>query len=333
MSPAIHTAPRILLVDDDPVTIETLRRALLGLGTIYFASRGAEAVRLLSEVRPDIVLLDAELLDLTGYQILDALRSNPELADVPVLFVTRHGEQEIEQAVLERGAVDFITRPVRPAIVAMRVKTQLRLKEANDRLRELASIDPVTNLANRRAFDEMLAREWRRCLRNRKPVSLVMVDVDRFKRFNDHYGHAKGDQCLTAVAGALRGCVHRPFDLVARYDGEAFVMLLPETDTAGVLQVGQRILSTLAAIALPHAASDVSSHVTVSVGASSYDAACASWLGIQDETFAVVDPGVDSADLLAAANLALYAAKRRGRAQQCFRSIDAATAAELAAVA
>lgn len=329
--PTTEPSPRILLVDDDPIIIQTLRRALAGLGTLYFASRGGEAVRMLTAVRPDIVLLDAELPDLTGFQIFEKLRSDPELADVPVLFVTGHGEQEVEQAALEAGAVDFIAKPVRPAIVAMRVKTQLRLKAANDRLRKLAAIDPLTGLANRRVFDETLAREWQRCQRSHHPVSLLMVDVDYFKRFNDHHGHGKGDQCLASVAGVLRGCVHRPFDLVARYGGEEFVVLLPETHTAGVLQVGQRILSTLAAMALPHPASDVSPHVTVSVGASSYDGTCASSLGVQDETFTVIDPGFTVSDLLIAADLALYDAKRGGRAQQCFRRV--AAAAELTSVA
>ncbi len=331
-SPPAHTSPRILLVDDDPIVIQTLRRALAGLGTLYFASRGSEAMRMLREVGPDIVLLDAELPDLTGFQIFEILRADPKLADVPVIFVTCHGEQAIEQAALELGAVDFITKPVRPAIVAMRVKTQLRLKAANDRLRQLAVTDPLTGLANRRLFDETLAREWRRCQRSRQPVSLLMVDVDYFKRYNDHYGHGKGDKCLTAVAGALSGCVRRPFDLVARYGGEEFVVLLPETDTAGVLQLGERIVATLAAMAMPHAASDVSPHVTVSVGASSYDAACACSLDVQGETLTVVGRLFEFGDLLAAADLALYAAKDSGRARRCFRSIDAVSTAELPAV-
>lgn len=319
-----HTSPRILLVDDDPVVIQTLRPALAGLGTLYFASCGAEAVQMMNDVRPDIVLLDAELPDLTGFEVLSTLHDDPGLADVPVLFVTRFSDQEVERAALELGAVDFITKPVRPAIVAMRVKTHLRLKSANERLRRLADHDPLTGLANRRVFDEALEREWGRCRRSYQPISLLMIDVDHFKRFNDHYGHGAGDRCLTAVAGMLRACLHRPFDLVARYGGEEFAVLLPDTDRQGALHVGERILSTLAAMALPNAGSERFRHVTVSVGATSYDAECASWLCTDGEELAIANHRVGARDLFTAADLALYAAKHGGRAQQCFRAIDAA---------
>lgn len=323
--------PRILVIDDDPGVLLTLRPALDGLGTQSFASRGSDAVRRIGEVQPDVVLLDSDLPAATSFRIFETLRADPELADVPVLLVIRHGEQDVEPSAFDVGAVDFITRPVRPAIVALRVQTLLRLKAASDRLRRHAAIDPLTGLANRRAFDEIFEREWRRCQRSGLPISLLELDVDCFQRFNHHHGHSKGDHCLVAVAGALRGCVHRPFDVLARSGGQEFLVLLPETDARGALLVGRRILSTLAAMTLSHATSDVASHVTVSIGASSHDATCHAWLRIEGEPFTVIDPGIDRDALLAAADLALHVAKRRGRAQQCFRSIDAAVEARLAA--
>lgn len=327
--------PRILLVDDDPVIIQTLRRTLSGLGTLYFATAGQEALRLASDLRPDVVLLDAELPDLSGFEVCEALRADPALGDIPVLFVTRHQEQDVEIAALERGAVDFITKPIRPQIVAMRVRTQLRLKVATDQLRRLAVTDGLTELANRRALDDMLQREWRRCLRSGLPLSVLMIDIDCFKRYNDHYGHGGGDACLVAVARAIGGCVHRPFDLVARYGGEEFVVLLPETDTAGALHVGKAILAAIEAQALPHAASEVGPHVTVSIGASSYDSACEIWQSAraQPSHLAISHLAartIDAADLIAAADLALYAAKRAGRARQSFQSIDRAVERRLA---
>jgi len=325
MSPTeSHAAPHILLIDDDPTTIQTVTRALAGVGTLHVASSGGEAVRLLDQVSPDVVLLDADLPDLTRSWILETLRADPERADVAVLLVTSRGDEEVEQAALELGAVDCLTRPLRPAIVAMRVATQLRLKAAHDRLRRAAALDPLTGLIDSRGFDDSLGREWQRCLRSGQPVSVLVVDVDRVRRFNDHYGHGTGDRYLAAVAGALRDCVHRPFDVVARYGGDEFMVLLPETDSNGALQVGLRMAAAVAALALPHAASDVASHVTVSIGATSYDAACSAWLGGDGAPFTVIDPGVQAHDLLASADLALHVAKRRGRAQQCFRSIDAA---------
>jgi diguanylate cyclase (GGDEF)-like protein len=328
-----HSPPRILVIDDDPGVLLALRPALDGLGAQSFASRGSEAVRRIGEIQPDVLLLDADLPDVASFPIFETLRADPALADVPVLLVTRHGEQDIEPSALDLGAVDFITRPVRPAIVALRVQTLLRLRAANDRLRRHAAIDPLTGLPDRRAFDEVFDREWRRCQRSGLPISLLKLDVDGFQRFNHHHGHSKGDHCLVAVTGALHGCVRRPFDVLARSGGQEFLVLLPETDARGALLVGRRILSTLAAMTLSHATSDVATHVTVSIGASSHDATCNAWLRIDGEPFTVIDPGIDGDDLLTAADLALHIAKRRGRAQQCFRSIDAAVDARLAAAA
>jgi diguanylate cyclase (GGDEF)-like protein len=318
---AQRTQPRILLVDDDPAIIQALRRALTGVGELYFATNGRQALQMVRELRPDAVLLDAGMPDIGGLQVCETLRADPELVDVPVLFVTRHNEPEMEQAALEAGAVDFITKPIRPSIVAMRVKTHLRLRAANDRLRRLASIDSLTGLANRRTFDDTMEREWRRCLRGGKPLSLVMIDVDFFKQYNDHYGHTRGDECLTGVAGAIRACMHRPFDLVARYGGEEFVALLPETDATGALHVGQHVLANVESRALPHAHSAIRGHVTVSVGVSSYDNTCDAWVGTETPQLTTC---AEAADLIGAADLGLYAAKRAGRAQQCFRSIDRA---------
>lgn len=325
-----HAAPRILLVDDDPIALQTVTWAVADLGVLYVASRGREAIQRLDEIRPDVVLLDAELPDLAGFQVLEVLRADPELADVPVLVITGRDDEEVEQAALDLGAVDCLTKPLRPAIVAMRVATQLRLKAAHDRLRQAAALDPLTGLANRRAFDDALGREWRRCLRSGQPVSLLAVDVDHARRLNDRYGHGAGDRCLAAVAGVLRDSVRRPFDVVARYGGDEFMVLLPETDGDGALRVGRRMSSAVAALTLAHAAFEASL-VTVSIGATSYDAACASWLGGDGASFTVIDPGVQAADLQAAADLALHVAKRRGGAQQCFRSIDAAVDAKLSA--
>jgi diguanylate cyclase (GGDEF)-like protein len=316
---AQRTQPRILLVDDDPAIIQALRKALVGVGELYFATSGRQALQMVSELRPDAVLLDAGMPDMGGLQVCEALRADPELLDVPVLFVTRHNETEMEQAALEAGAVDFITKPIRPSIVAMRVKTHLRLRAANERLRRLASTDSLTGLHNRRTFDDTLEREWRRCLRAGSPLSLLMIDVDAFKLY--HYGHTRGDECLTAVAGAIRSCVHRPFDLVARYGGEEFVVLLPETDAVGALHVGRHLLANIESRALPHAHSPVRGHVTVSVGVSSYDNTCDVWVGTETPQLTTC---AEAADVIWAADLGLYAAKRAGRAQQCLRSIDRA---------
>lgn len=199
------TLPSILIVDDDTTIIQILGRALSGLGRLRFAKRGQDAVRLATEETPDLLLLDAQLPDISGTQVWDALRGRPEFENVPMIFITSQGDEASEESGLTIGAMDFIVKPVRPAIVVARARTQLRLKAALDRLRQMATTDGLTGLANRRAFDERLASEWGRVWRNRRPISLLMIDVDYFKRFNDTYGHPAGDKVLAAVAGDGEG--------------------------------------------------------------------------------------------------------------------------------
>jgi diguanylate cyclase (GGDEF)-like protein len=316
--------PRIFLVDDDPIIVQALRKALAGMGALHFATSGEDALRLMREHRPDLVLLDAELGTMSGFQVAEAMHGDPVLADVPVIFVTKHNEAYIECAALERGAVDFISKPVNPAVVAMRVKTQLRLKQANDVLREFANVDGLTGLLNRRSFEEAYDREWKRAQRNGNPLSVLMLDVDYFKRYNDLYGHGKGDECLISLARAIKSSLRRPADMAARYGGEEFVCILPETDARGALEVGGRILNAIEKLCIPHGGSETSNHVTVSIGAASLDHASTTWVDAPPGTRSAMATSASRGDLLEAADIALYGAKTAGRAQQCFRPIDAA---------
>jgi diguanylate cyclase (GGDEF)-like protein len=232
----------ILLVDDDPSTIQLLGRMLADVGNLRFATSGKDALRLAHESAPDLVLLDAEMPGMSGFQILEALKADPVLEDVPVIFITNHSEPTFELTGFELGAADFIARPVSAPLVVARVKTQLRVKRIADELRRIATIDVLTDVANRRGFDDALEHEWRRARRAGDPLALLMIDVDHFKSFNDRYGHPAGDVCLRAVARALVGASLRPADLVARYGGEEFVVLLPQTPRVGAEHVAHSIL-------------------------------------------------------------------------------------------
>jgi len=308
---------RILLVDDDPGTIQLLGRILSGLGELQFATSGADALRLAQASAPDLVLLDAEMPGLSGFQVCKALKSDPALAEVAVIFVTRHNEPAFEVSGFELGAADFITKPFTAQLVLARVKAQLRVKHMADELRRIATVDVLTGVANRRRFDELLDREWRRARRSGDPLSLLMIDVDHFKLFNDHYGHPAGDACLRAVAQALAGASTRPADLAARYGGEEFCILLPQTPRAGAEHVARSVLDAVEALGIAHAASPRGQQVTVSVGASCYDEDSASWKPASTESRYADDIGVRSApmDLVRAADKALYGAKRAGRAR------------------
>ena len=144
--PSAQTAPDILIVDDDPGMVQTLARVIRPLGRLRFATQGVDALRLMTEAPPDLVLLDAQMPGMSGFEVLEAIKSNPRLADIPVIFVTSHAEAQFEQTGLEKGAADFIAKPIRPAIVQARVRTQLRLKQANDALKQVAATDRL-NLA------------------------------------------------------------------------------------------------------------------------------------------------------------------------------------------
>ena len=311
MDIADQAPQEILIVDDDPIVIQTLARALAGLGRLRYATRGQDAVRLALEVPPDLLLLDMNLPDMTGVEVWAQLGPRPEFQDVPLIVITGRDDDSAEEAGLAMGARDFIAKPIRPSVLAARAISQLRLKAAVDQLRQLATTDGLTGLYNRRCFDERLVRDWALTQRSRRPLALMLLDVDHFKRYNDTYGHPAGDQVLVRVAQALRSQARRPGDFVARYGGEEFVLLLPETDARGAAEVARALLGAVTALALPHA-HGVGSMVSASIGVACLegggDAAGAKRAG----PFA---PLQDMARFLERADEALYASKQAGRAR------------------
>jgi diguanylate cyclase (GGDEF)-like protein len=296
----------ILLVDDDPGVIQLLAGILGNLGRLRFAANGKDALRLARESIPDLILLDAEMPDLSGFQVVETLKADPDLREVPVIFITGHTEAGFEVSALEAGAADFIAKPFKGSRVLARVKTHLRMKRMADQLREAATTDPLTGIGNRRLIDEALAHEWLRARRTEAPVSLLLIDVDHFKLYNDRYGHQMGDECLRRVARALSAACRRPADRAARYGGEEFMILLPETPRAGAVRVATRVLEAVRALDIPHEAGSRDRRVSVSLGIGCHDDAsrCGS-------SHAHCTAG----NLVLAADWALYAAKRGGRAQ------------------
>lgn len=315
--------PNILLVDDDLTVIQVLSKCLFGLGRLRFATQGDTALRLAREDPPDLLLLDAEMPGMSGFEVWEAMRAEPSLQDVPVIFVTSHSEEAMEEKGLALGAADFIAKPVRPAIVAARVRTQLRLKLALDRLRRMATTDALTGCANRRVLDERLADEWSRAVRGMRPLSILMVDVDHFKKFNDVYGHLRGDQALIAVASSLRQSASRPGDLAARYGGEEFALILPDTQLDGASVVAAAVHEKLEKLQIEHSASD-RGWLSVSIGIATFDDRSPGW----EHAAAIMQSGgsppagMTVERLLAFADSALYAAKLAGRARSSFQRID-----------
>ena len=309
---------KILVVDDDPGAIQLMGQILKELGDTRFATNGADAVRLAGELTPDLVLLDAEMPGMSGFKVFDALKALPALADVPIIFVTSHSESEFEIGALEMGAADFIAKPINPSVVKARVKTHLHSKRMADELRRIAATDGLTGVANRRHFDETLQAEWLRSRRHADSLILLLIDVDHFKLYNDRYGHPQGDACLQEVVRAVESAVRRTPDVVARFGGEEFGVLLPDTSRYGGEYVAQRILKAVAARQIRHEASPTARYVSVSIGIGCFDeAGAATWATDEakrrqrDE----MHERFTASDLLLTADRALYGAKRAGRAQ------------------
>ena len=288
---------RILVVDDAMENIQILHAALQDEHEVLFAMDGPRALEIARTQHPDLILLDAVMPGMDGYAVCKELLAAPETNDIPVIFVTALKSPEDETRALDAGAADFISKPVNAAVVRARVRTQLTVKRQRDALRALILTDGLTGVANRRAFDEQLGAEWRRCGRAGLPVALILVDIDHFKLFNDHYGHQAGDTALVRFAQALRQAAARAQDLVARYGGEEFAILLPQLDGRGAVGVAHRLMAGLEGLAIPHAASPTAPCLTASMG------------------IACMVPGEHSlpADLIQVADALLYQAKAEGR--------------------
>ena len=289
--------PRILVIDDERFNLNTLHGLLRDDYRIMVATSAELGLKAAIAGRPDLILLDITMPGMDGYEACRLLKEDPLTQGIPVIFITALNDAADETRGLELGAVDYITKPFNLSVVRARVRTQVRLKQQSDLLETYAFMDGLTGLANRRAFDDKSALEWRHCLRSGQPLSTILLDVDHFKAYNDSYGHAAGDECLRSVARALGSQVGRANDFLARYGGEEFVLILPGADHASALEVGECLRTAVQKMGLSHRASRVADHVTISVGVST----------------AVPWPDLHLSSLLEAADQALYAAKSGGR--------------------
>ena len=252
----------LLLVDNSPNDLATLASVLTEY-RLFTATTGLQALVMAGREQPDLILLDILIPEMDGYEICQRLKQQADTQDIPVIFVTGLDGENDETRGFAVGAVDYITKPIRPKIVRARVAAQLRLKAHRDRL---AGTDMLTGIPNRRHFEKVMQKEWNRALRYSKSLSLIMIDVDYFKQYNDRYGHAAGDDCLKAIANSLDSTLRRAGDMVARWGGEEFICLLPEVTQEQAINVAGQILFNIRGLGIAHADSAVAGHVTVSLG-------------------------------------------------------------------
>jgi len=317
----------ILIVDDSPHVITQLKFFLNSSGyqNLSFAESAGKAFEQLGLDNPeqtngpfDLILMDIMMPEIDGIEACRQIKKNERLKDIPIIMVTGKTDAEYLQIAFSEGAVDYIAKPINKMELLARVRSVLRLRHEMDRRkareRELLEVtgqleaanqmllrlsfnDALTDVANRRSFDKMYYKEWGRVQRYSRPISLIMLDIDFFKIYNDSHGHLQGDECLKQVAKALRDTLKRPGDFVARYGGEEFVVVLPDTEIEGAIQIAENLKTNISELKIEFKESEVSEYVTISMGVAS------------------IVPKQDSSPdaLINAADKVLYQAKRAGR--------------------
>jgi len=294
----------VLVIDDSPGARHQILDGLkaAGLFQVYHEAESViEGFKIALSEPLDVILCDLDMPGMDGFKFLSMIKTRKELQDIPVILVTGINDQDSKIRGLERGASDYLTKPYDPAELIARVKVQLKiktlqdsLKKSNQALMELSNTDPLTHLSNRRFLMKTLEKELQRCERSQKPMALIMVDVDHFKPVNDTYGHQQGDVVLQTLADQMKAHL-RDYDLAARFGGEEFALVLPETALAEAVQVAERLRVAISELRIPTDHDEI--RLTISLGVATYP-----------------HPKVRTVDnLILEADRALYNAKEKGR--------------------
>ncbi|MCT7635904.1 diguanylate cyclase [Aliarcobacter butzleri] len=290
--------PTILVVDDMTTTLLLLHDLLKDTYEVKIAKSGTKALEILESPNDiDLILLDIEMPDINGYDVCKRIKNNETIKNIPIIFITGRTSQEDEEYGLNLGAIDYITKPFNKAIVKLRIKNYLNLKIKNDMLEKLSMYDGLTNIRNRRFFDETFEKTFSEIKRDKKSLAVLMIDIDFFKPYNDNYGHGQGDETLRKVAKALEKTIKRASDFVARYGGEEFVILLKDINKDGVEAVANNLLNAVRELKITHEFSKIENYVTISIGASFYNS----------------NSDITKLELLLKADEALYNVKNSGR--------------------
>ena len=256
---------KILIVDDEPRFIQSLVQLFQEEYEVLFTLVSTRALELVASEQPHLILLDLMMPGMDGYHFIRKIKQNQDIADIPIIVVTGQSNTSDETESLSLGAVDYITKPFNPEIVKARVRTHIELKRRGDLLKALSYQDGLTGILNRRCFDEILEREYRRCKRSQSALSLLMIDVDHFKAYNDIYGHLAGDDCLKHIVLTMKKRIKRSTDLLARYGGEEFACVLPETNFADAKALAEILQGAILDLKIPHKGG-IKGQVTISIG-------------------------------------------------------------------
>jgi diguanylate cyclase (GGDEF)-like protein len=296
----------ILLVDDDLTAVRVLNRILSNFSTVRFADSGRIALKLARDCAPDLVLLDVDMPEFSGFEVCKAFKADPALREVPIIFITSHESAQLEAKGIELGAADFIGKPPHAPLVLARVRIYQRLKMLSETIRSAVKIDFLTGALTRRQLEKALTQEWLRSQRSAAPLSLLLVDIESFAAYNAALGDEMGDDCLKLVAAALRLVAQRPADVLGRYAGGQFALLLPDTDAEGASKVAQRAIDAVGDLRIPRTESAGLDRITLSVAGGCFTSSRST-----SGNVAATVPN----DLISAAASALRSARRGGGRQ------------------
>src|ERR1700722_5600759 len=232
----------ILLVDDDLMVIRILNCILSEFAPLRFATSGLAALELARESTPDLVLLDVDMPEYSGFEVCKAFKRDPALAEAPIILITSHESAQLEAKGLELGAADFIGKPPHGPLVLARVRTYQRLKTLSETVRSAVKMDFLTGATTRRQLEKALTQEWLRAQRSTAPLAFLIVEIEDFTAYNAEFGEKKGDACLKSVADVLPSAAHRPTDVLGRYAGGKFAVLLPNSAAQGASPVARRAI-------------------------------------------------------------------------------------------
>ena len=288
----------VLIIDDEISNIITLSDILEQEYDVSALRDSRDAAETVKSDLPDVVLLDIIMPEMNGFEVIETLKQSKATRDIPVIFITGLDDLKAEEKGLALGAADYITKPFHAPIVKLRVKNQVKMLDQLRTIERLSMHDQLTGLPNRRNFESRMNQEWSRAQREQTPLSLLMIDIDNFKIYNDSYGHQQGDTALMTAAKAFKQALKRPGDFAVRWGGEEFIILLPNTDSNGAMEVAEQVRKSVEEVVIP---GKRMSKVTVSVGVHT-------WIPGQEST-------ID--ELITNADTALYEAKNQGRNRVC----------------
>lgn len=291
------------MVDDSKFIREMVSAIILDEGYLPYKAEGAqEALGVLNETDIDLILMDVEMPGLNGFELTRKIRETLK-EWIPIIFLSGQNDDSYLSRGIDAGGDDYLSKPVNSIVLSAKIRAMSRiakmkaeLDEANHKLLKLTHLDPLTEIINRRGLNESLARFWRMSLREKKELSVAFIDIDHFKLYNDNYGHQQGDNCLRQFSKLIEKLLLRPLDMITRFGGEEFVVVLPETSQNGAIAVCERIITALAYESIEHSYSETKPYLTASLG------------------IATNSDGADDAEqLLQQADIAVYQAKRSGR--------------------